>query len=109
MKKTNASAGEDTFLSEADLMGPRKKAKQNYEERIASIMEGREGREKYGSKKGKNKKEHQTSTTNKEKRKNKPIMMVIASRGVKGKQRASLADKQRKLRKHIDTGKKAHH
>lgn len=109
VKKAAAGAGEDTFLSESDLMGPRKKAKQNYEERIASIMEGREGREKFGSRKAKRRQEHPTSTTNKEKRKNKPMMMMVASQKVKGKQRASLADKQRKLRRHIDAGKKAHH
>ncbi|KAG8894226.1 Severe Depolymerization of Actin, partial [Tulasnella sp. 417] len=71
--KTAVDAGE--FLTEADLLGPRKKAKATYEERIASIQEGREGREKFGSKKGKIMKENPSSSTNREKRKNKPIMM----------------------------------
>ncbi|CAG8651829.1 4821_t:CDS:2 [Racocetra fulgida] len=48
------------------ITGPRKKAKQDYEERIESIKAGREGREKFrGPKKGK--KVEGTSTTNKEK------------------------------------------
>lgn len=109
IKKSNTAEGESTFLSEADLLGPRKKAKQNYEERIASIQEGREGREKFGSRKGKNKKETGASTTNREKRKNKPMMMVMASQSVRSKKTSSLADKRRRIRNHIDTAKKAHH
>lgn len=104
--KNAVNAG--AFLSEADLLGPRKKAKATYEERIASIQEGREGREKFGSKKGKIMKENPSSTTNKEKRKNKPIMMVLASQGVRSKKTLSLSAKQRNLRKHIQTAKKAY-
>lgn len=100
---------ENTFISENDILGPRKKAKADYAERMASIEKGREGREKYGSLKGKKNKATPSSTTNKEKKRNKPIMMILASGAVKGKKKASLRDKQRKLRKHIDTAKKAHH
>ncbi|CAG8496890.1 7275_t:CDS:10 [Funneliformis caledonium] len=57
------------------ITGPRKKAKQDYEERLESIKSGREGREKYGSSKGK--KFEGASTTNKEKARNKAFMMVI--------------------------------
>jgi protein SDA1 len=107
-KASRAGEPDSMFLSETDLMGPRKKMKATYDERIASIQEGREGREKFGSKKGKQRRETPTSSTNKEKRKNKPIMMVIASQGVKSKKKLSLSDKHRKIRKHIDTAKKAY-
>jgi len=98
---------EDTFISENDILGPRKKAKADYAERIASIEKGREGRDKFGSAKGKKKKDAPSSSTNREKARNKPIMMIMASGAVRGKKKASLKDKQRKLRAHIDRAKKS--
>ncbi|CAG8556062.1 6710_t:CDS:10 [Gigaspora rosea] len=75
------------------ITGPRKKAKQDYEERIESIKIGREGREKFGGPK-KGKKAEGTSTTNKEKAKNKAFMMVIHKKNAMTKKRMSLRDKQ---------------
>ncbi|KIM87693.1 hypothetical protein PILCRDRAFT_815270 [Piloderma croceum F 1598] len=98
---------EDTFISENDILGPRKKAKADYAERIASIEKGREGRDKFGSAKGKKKKDAPSSSTNREKARNKPIMMIMASGAVRGKKKASLKDKQRKLRAHIERAKKS--
>ncbi|TFK46042.1 SDA1-domain-containing protein [Heliocybe sulcata] len=110
-KSTAASQGnlDSAFISELDIIGPRKKSKADYAERIASIEKGREGREKYGSMKGKKKKETPSSSTNREKARNKPIMMIMGSGKVRGKKKASLRDKQVKLRRHIEKGKKAHH
>ncbi|KAF9456498.1 protein required for actin cytoskeleton organization and cell cycle progression [Collybia nuda] len=99
----------DSFVSENDILGPRKKAKSNYAERMASIQKGREGREKYKSNKGKMNKDTPSSSTNREKARNKPIMMILSSGAVKGKKRASLREKQRKLRVHIEKAKKARH
>jgi hypothetical protein len=80
-KKANNTAGggdnDDIFLGEGDILGPRKKVKENYEERMARIAEGREGRDKFGSSKGKKKQEVYSSSSNKEKRKTKPIMLAI--------------------------------
>jgi protein SDA1 len=98
---------EDTFISENDILGPRKKAKADYAERIASVEKGREGRDKFGSAKGKKKKDAPSSSTNREKARNKPIMMIMASGAVRGKKKASLRDKQRKLRAHIERAKKS--
>ncbi|KAF6764950.1 SDA1-domain-containing protein [Ephemerocybe angulata] len=95
------------FISENDILGPRKKAKADYEERMASIRSGREGRAKFGSAKGKQNKEHPSSTTNREKKRNKPIMMIMGSSAVKSKKTASLRQKQRKLRNHINKAKKS--
>ncbi|KAI0807056.1 actin cytoskeleton organization and cell cycle progression protein [Fomes fomentarius] len=99
----------DTFISEYDILGPRKKAKADYAERIASIEKGREGREKFGSLKGKRNKAMPSSTTNREKARNKPLMMILASGAVRGKKKASLRQKQQKLRAHIERAKKSHH
>ena len=99
----------ETFISEDDILGPRKKAKADYAERIASIEKGREGREKFGSVKGKKKKAAPSSSTNREKARNKPIMMILASGAVRSKKKASLREKQQKLRAHIDRAKKSHH
>jgi protein SDA1 len=110
-KKAASSGADDTpaFVSESDILGPRKKAKADYEERVASITRGREGREKFGSLKGKRKKETPSSSTNREKARNKPIMMIMGSKGVRGKKKQSLREKQKRLRAHIDKAKKAHH
>lgn len=99
----------DTFVSENDILGPRKKAKADYAERIASIEKGREGREKFGSMKGKKSKVTPSSSTNREKKRNKPIMMVMASNAVRSKKKASLRDKQQKLRAHINKAKRGGH
>lgn len=106
---TTDQQAQDDFISENDILGPRKKAKADYAERMASIQKGREGREKFGSKKGKQNKAQPSSSTNREKARNKPIMMMLGSLAVKGKKKQSLREKQQKLRAHIDKAKKSHH
>ena len=44
---------------------------------MESIRKGREGREKFGSLKGKKNKESMSSSTNAQKKRNKPIMMAV--------------------------------
>lgn len=73
---------------------------------MASIKEGREGREKFGSMKGKRKKDAPSSSTNREKARNKPIMMIMGSKAVRGKTKASLMEKQRRMKKHNENQKK---
>lgn len=80
------------------------KYKQLREERIAQAKEGREDREKFGSRKGKRDQPH--STTNKEKARKKNFVMMIHKRSVQGKQKLSLRDRQKVLRAHIDKQKK---
>ena len=104
-KKRNHEGG--AFLDEGDILGPRKKAKADYEERMASIAKGREDREKFGSKKGKKNKDTPSSTTNVEKKKSKNFQMVQKSWAVRSKKKASLYEKSKKLRKHIDKAKKS--
>lgn len=108
-KSHTTDQAQDEFISENDILGPRKKAKADYAERMASIQKGREGREKFGSKKGKQNKAQPSSSTNREKARNKPIMMMLGSLAVKGKKKQSLREKQQKLRAHIDKAKKSHH
>lgn len=100
-RKANAESGPETFISESDILGPKKRVKADYAERMASVAKGREGREKFGSAKGKKKRDLPSSTTNREKKRNKPIMMVMGSNAVRSKKKASLRDKQRKLRAHV--------
>lgn len=95
------------FISENDILGPRKKVKADYAERVASIEKGRDDRDGFGSNKGKKKKEVPSSSTNKEKARNKPFMMVMSSGAVRGKKRASLKEKQQRLRRHIDQAKRS--
>ncbi|SPO31758.1 related to SDA1 - required for normal organization of the actin cytoskeleton; required for passage through Start [Ustilago trichophora] len=107
LKRTTSGAGSN-FLDEGDILGPRKKAKATYDDRIASIEKGREDREKYGSKKGKKNKEKESSSTNREKQKTKNFQMIARSWSVRSKKNASLRDKSRRLRKHVETSKKAY-
>lgn len=80
------------------------KYKQLREERIAHAKEGREDREKFGSRKGKRDAPH--STTNKEKARKKNFVMMIHKKAVQGKQKMSLRDRQKVLRAHITKQKK---
>ncbi|WVQ84477.1 hypothetical protein IAT38_006629 [Cryptococcus sp. DSM 104549] len=99
----------ERFLTEAEILGPRKKVKATWEERMESIQKGREGRDKFGSAKGKKKKEAPSSSTNREKARNKPLMMAVHSNKVVQKKKASLRDKQMRLRAAIDKQKKLKH
>ncbi|CAO1616107.1 unnamed protein product [Sympodiomycopsis kandeliae] len=98
----SAGAREDDlgFLNEYDILGPRKKLKADYEERMASIAKGREDRDKFGSKKGKKLKDKTSSTTNEQKSKKKNFGMVSKSWAVRSKKKASLRDKSKALKKH---------
>lgn len=97
-----ASRGEE--IVDADrLVGP-VKYKQTREERLAKVLEGREGREKFGSRKGKIEGQH--STTNREKQRKKNFVMMIHKRSVSGKQKMSMRDRQKVLRAHITKQKK---
>lgn len=99
-RKATAMTTEDDpsagIVTEANILGVRKKSKATYEERMASIAKGREGREKFGSSKGKKKKAVMSSSTNKEKGRNKPMMMVRQSSAVRAKKMASIKEKDRK-------------
>ncbi|KAG0237533.1 SDA1-domain-containing protein [Mortierella sp. GBAus27b] len=91
----NQAEGE---ISIGSIIGPRKKAKQDYAERMESINRGREGREKFGSRKKTN---DRASTTNKEKAKGKNFMMIAHKREVREKKKMSLREKQMQLQAHI--------
>ena len=100
------TTGSHEVLDESDILGPRKKTKADYEERMASINAGREGREKFGSNKGKKKKEVASSSTNRQKAKGKNFQMVAKSWGVRSKKNASLREKSKRLRAHVNQAKK---
>lgn len=89
---------------DADLLTGPRSYKQTREERLQKVLEGREGREKFGSRRGK--RENQRSTTNREKERRKNFVMSIHKRSVRGKQKMSLRDKQKVLRAHITKQKK---
>lgn len=96
-KLRNEDEVESSNLVNAD------RKKMNKEERIASIMEGREGREKFGSRKGQRDAPH--STTNKEKERKKNFVMMIHKKSVQGKRKMSLRDRQKVLRAHVQRQK----
>jgi len=101
-RKANHGDSSDAFLVEGDILGLQKKKKNSYEERLAKIAEGREGREKFGSHKHKKLDDKAHSTTNAEKKRKKNFAMVAHSYGVTSKSKASLHQKSKKLRNHVN-------
>ena len=85
----------DELVSLANIEMVHKKRRHDKEARMATVLEGREGREKFGSRKGKM--NPMSSTTNKQKLKNKNIMMV--KHKFKAKAKKSFVQKQRDLKK----------
>ena len=101
-RKANHGDSSDAFLVEGDILGVQKKKKNSYEERLAKIAEGREGREKFGSHKHKKLDDKAHSTTNQEKKRKKNFAMVSHSYNVTSKGKASLHQKSKKLRNHVN-------
>ncbi|CAI4036716.1 hypothetical protein SMKI_16G0300 [Saccharomyces mikatae IFO 1815] len=93
----------EELVDASTLTGPIK-YKQSREERLQKVLEGREGRDKFGSRRGK--RDNVRSTTNREKERRKNFVMSIHKRSVRGKQKMSLRDKQKVLRAHITKQKK---
>jgi len=104
-EKQNTQADNDIpeFVDESVIAPPLSKAK-GREAKIAAVMEGREGREEFGSRKGNI--SHPHSTTNKEKSKKKNFVMVRRKREIQGKVKRSLRDQQKVLRRHVEHIKK---
>ena len=74
-----------------------KRPRHDKEARLSTVLAGREGREKFGGPKKKRQNEF-ASTTNKEKAKKKPFMMIAKSRQAKCKKKRSFREKQIALR-----------
>ncbi|XP_066932226.1 protein SDA1 homolog [Clytia hemisphaerica] len=100
-KQTTAASGQEKEKSElvdlASIENVVKKMKHDKESRLATVLAGREGREKFSKPKQKRQNEH-ASTTNKEKTKSKPFMMISHSQRSRGKGKKSFRDKQIALR-----------
>lgn len=80
-----------------ELQGPVKRERRTVAERVESVLQGREGREKFGSRKGKKK---GGGSTNKQKLKTKSNAMVIHKRRKRSKM--SRREKQLAMRKKKD-------
>eukprot|EP00008_Paramoeba_atlantica_P003437 CAMPEP_0201480242 /NCGR_PEP_ID=MMETSP0151_2-20130828/4760_1 /ASSEMBLY_ACC=CAM_ASM_000257 /TAXON_ID=200890 /ORGANISM="Paramoeba atlantica, Strain 621/1 / CCAP 1560/9" /LENGTH=550 /DNA_ID=CAMNT_0047862035 /DNA_START=426 /DNA_END=2078 /DNA_ORIENTATION=+ len=87
---------EGGFLDEGNIIGFQSHKRKSREERLQSVLAGREGREKFGSRKGK-----QTGgTTNLKKKKNQPFMLAKA-----GQQRKRKIDQKTRPKKKRKYGK----
>lgn len=95
--------GVSEFIDPSKIEGYRSRAKSDYEARLASIHAGREGREKFGTRKRGN---SRSSTTNKEKSKGKNFLMMAHKFEVKGKSRRSLKARQAVQKKHRNNMKR---
>ena len=118
-KHTTASSNNDHKNTElvdlANIENVVKKMKHDKQSRLATVIAGREGRDSFSKPRQKRQNEH-ASTTNKEKLKKKPFMMISHSRNARGKTKKSFRDKQIALRESMlkkdektSTGKKRRH
>lgn len=98
-------AGEESHIIDPASLQSTKKTKADYEARYESIREGREGRLKFGSRKGKHNLTKSTSNRIKEKR-TKNAVMLAHKQSVRAKSRRSLHDKQKLNLKHVQNQKK---
>lgn len=96
------SEEDSEFVSLSKIEMIYKKKKTDKQERIAKMKEGRDGREKFGYKDGRQ--DEHCSKTNREKSKNKNFMMMRNK--ARGKVKKSFRDKQMALRKHLVQQKK---
>ncbi|KAI5818767.1 SDA1-domain-containing protein [Pyronema omphalodes] len=85
------------------IQGNLKRGRSDKEARMEAVMEGREGREKYSSSKGKKLKEKAHSTTNKEKNRKKNFLMTL--RKHKSGQKMKLVETRRLLKESKDKQK----
>jgi protein SDA1 len=99
-KKTDEDRGNDDQASEIvdvsiiETMS-RKRRRASYQERLASIEKGRQGRDKFGSRKKDRRQNHPgMSITNREKQKSKNILMLLHSRSMRSKKFSSMLAKQ---------------
>lgn len=87
--------GREELVKLANIEMVHKKRKHDKEARLQTVMDGREGREKFSAKKGKM--NEFASTTNKQKLKNKNFMMVKSK--FKAKAKKSFVQKQKDLKR----------
>jgi len=96
-------SGRGDVLEPHKLFVHTKNKKKTYEERVASIENGRVGRDKYGSKREK----ERGSKTNDEKKKTKNFGMIKYKREVRAKEMRSFREKQYVVRQSVKKAKKA--
>eukprot|EP00392_Amoebophrya_sp_AT5.2_P001695 g1697.t1 len=107
-KKAKARASKKVY-NDLDFIDPSKlnghtRKKHDKHTRMQSVLKGREGRDKFGG----GKSGRTGGSTNKEKRRNKPMLMQIQSKQVRVKKNGQKATaKLANLRKHIGNLKKA--
>ncbi|XP_077983865.1 protein SDA1 homolog [Glandiceps talaboti] len=94
IQEDNNESGELVSLKRIEVIN--KRPRHDKDSRLATVMAGREGREKFTNKQ--RRQNPHASTTNKEKTKKKPFMMIKQKRNVKGKQKRSFREKQIALR-----------
>eukprot|EP00123_Amoebidium_parasiticum_P010986 comp20446_c0_seq1/m.26000 comp20446_c0_seq1/g.26000 ORF comp20446_c0_seq1/g.26000 comp20446_c0_seq1/m.26000 type:complete len:691 (-) comp20446_c0_seq1:81-2153(-) len=88
----------DEIVDPDDIMRVYKKQKMDKAARLATAEAGREGREKFGSKKNQKNAERTGGLSNDAKKKTKNFMMMIKSRQVGGKKRVPVAERKARQR-----------
>ena len=92
-----ADKGNSELVDLASIENIVKKMRHDKEARLATVHAGREGRESFSKPRQKRQNEH-ASTTNKEKTKSKPFMMITHGRNARAKGKKSFREKQIALR-----------
>jgi protein SDA1 len=103
MKFLDDEERDTDVVNEGDIVGYRPKKKLTREERLQSVLAGREGRNPFNKPKEKG-----GGSTDQDKLKNKPHMMIKHKRGIKAKVYGqAMSDKQKASVKQIKGLKKA--
>ena len=97
-QKHRLTTANEEAVDENLISGPQTRGKSEKEARIVAMMEGREGREKYSSRRGKILGSKPHSTTNREKARKKNLIMTLGK--AKRKQKRSLVEQGRVMRAH---------
>ncbi|XP_047145437.1 protein SDA1 homolog [Hydra vulgaris] len=96
-RKAQFNSDKSDIIDLAQIENVHKKMCHDKQSRLATVLAGREGRESYSKVKPKRLNEH-ASTTNKEKVKSKPFMMITHGRNARSKVKKSFREKQISLR-----------
>lgn len=94
----HANRGNSEIVSLPQIENVCKKKKHDKETRLATVREGRDDKDQYKAKNKQKRQNEHASTTNKEKLKSKPFMMVSHSYKARHKTKRSFRDKQIALR-----------
>jgi protein SDA1 len=94
-RKLTSEQQDDQQITAEDITGPQKRTKADYAARLSAVARGREGREKYSVPRRVTRSKPKSST-NKEKTRNKPLLMIMSGNVHRHKKKNGVQGRSRK-------------